>query len=50
MFGAGLRSEGGDDMEMVLKVALVGYVMYAVLGAPLVATQRRAPVARRGVR
>jgi len=38
------------DMEMILKVALVGYVMYAVLGAPLVATQRRDQVGRRVVR
>ncbi|MCW2926918.1 MAG: hypothetical protein JWM86_886 [Thermoleophilia bacterium] len=27
-------------MELLLKVILVGYVMYAVLGAPMVATHR----------
>ncbi|MCW2959710.1 MAG: hypothetical protein JWM90_97 [Thermoleophilia bacterium] len=27
-------------MELVLKVVLVGYVMYSVLGAPLVAARR----------
>ncbi|MCW2923043.1 MAG: hypothetical protein JWM98_447 [Thermoleophilia bacterium] len=27
-------------MELVLKVVLVGYVVYAVLGAPLLATGR----------
>lgn len=31
---------GGSEMELVLKVVLVGYVLYAVLGAPMVATQR----------
>jgi hypothetical protein len=28
-------------MELVIKAALVGYVLYAVLGAPLVAPARQ---------
>jgi hypothetical protein len=34
------HGDGGDEMEMLLKVLLVGYVMYAVLGAPMLAHPR----------
>jgi hypothetical protein len=44
MFGAALGWAQGNEraieMELVLKVLLVGYVLYAVLGAPMLAQPR----------
>lgn len=35
-----VRQEGGG-VELIIKVVLVGYVAYAVLGAPLLAPRRQ---------
>jgi hypothetical protein len=32
--------EGAGEMELMIKVVLVGYVLYAVLGAPMVTARR----------
>jgi hypothetical protein len=38
----GAQRESGElGMELVIKVVLVGYVLYAVLGAPMVSTARQ---------
>jgi hypothetical protein len=35
--GGARETEGAIEMELMLKVVLVGYVLYAVLGAPMLA-------------